>query len=118
MTQVAVISRRAPYAGHCAQEALDLAMMAGTFGLECALFVAGDGVFQLVKHQQPEPLQRKNFSKTFAALEFYDVEPIYVLESSLSERGINPQDLLPEVSILSPELWQQTLAGYQHLVSL
>lgn len=118
MTQIAVISRRAPYAGHDAQEALDLAMMAGTFGLECALFVADEGVFQLLKQQQPESLERKNFSKSFAALEFYDVEPIYVLESSLLERGLSEQDLLPEVSIVNPERWQQALTNYQHLVNL
>lgn len=101
MKSLGIINTNAPYGTSHGQEALDLAMASATFGQAVSLFFVSDGVFQLLKHQQPDTIEHKNYSKTFAALEFYDIENIYVCADSLSERNLTASDLCIEVAILS-----------------
>jgi len=59
-----------------------------------------DGVYQLKKEQAPEGIEFKNFSKTYRALEMYDVEKLYVEKESLEERGIGVDDMLVDVEVI------------------
>ena len=45
----------------------------------------------------------KNFSKTFAALDGYDVEKLYVEKQSLDSRGLTQDDLSVDVKIISSD---------------
>ncbi|GAB3016522.1 sulfurtransferase complex subunit TusC [Bowmanella dokdonensis] len=117
MSSLAIVNQRGPHGSSQGQEALDLALVAGTFGLSVGLFFSRDGVFQLLKHQQPENILRKNYSKTFAALEFYDVDSIAVCAASLRERGLTSQSLCIEAELLEPQAFAQRISQFQHLVS-
>jgi tRNA 2-thiouridine synthesizing protein C len=59
------------------------------------------GVYQLKKGQDTGDSDMKNFSPTFRALEMYDVEKLYVEEESMEQRGLNSEDLLVPVEVLS-----------------
>ena len=52
-----VINSTAPYGVSNGQESLDLALAAANFGQDVTLFFVDDGVFQLLKSQQPIPDQ-------------------------------------------------------------
>jgi len=43
----------------------------------------------------------KNFSKTYRALEMYDVEKLFVEQESLEERGLSVDDLLVDVEVIA-----------------
>ena len=43
----------------------------------------------------------KNFSKTYGALDDYDVEEIYVEKESLDERGLTADDLVIPVEVIA-----------------
>lgn len=60
-----------------------------------------DGVYQLKKEQSPDGLDMKNFSKTYRALEMYDVEKLFVERESLEERGLSTDDLLVDVEVIA-----------------
>ncbi|MDF2177608.1 sulfurtransferase complex subunit TusC [Aliiglaciecola sp. CAU 1673] len=115
--QFGLLFRSAPHGNANGQEALDLALVAGTFGQDVALFFLDDGVFQLMKDQHPEHIGRKNYSRTFAALEFYDINQIYVCQVSLNERGLHSADLCIEAEVLTSEQWQEKVADCQHILS-
>ncbi|GAA0344939.1 sulfurtransferase complex subunit TusC [Bowmanella denitrificans] len=117
MQSIAIINRHAPHGSSHGQEALDLALVAGSFGQQVGLFFIGDGVFQLLRQQQPETILRKNYSKTFAALEFYDINTIIVCQDSLKERGLGEDDLSVAVELLSPTALTTRLKQFQHIVS-
>ena len=72
-------------------------------GLEMILVMAAydDGVYALKKGQDTEGIEIKGFSKTFGALEGYDVEKLYVDQISLEERGLTENDLVVDVEVLS-----------------
>lgn len=112
-----LICKSPPHGNANGQEALDLALVAGSFGQEVALFFVEDGVFQLVKGQQTEHIGRKNYSRTFAALAFYDVEQIYVCHESLRTRGLVIDDLCIDVRLLSPHQWHEKVVSCQHILS-
>jgi len=42
----------------------------------------------------------KNFSRTYRALEMYDVEKLFVSQESMDERGLTADDLLVDVEVM------------------
>ncbi|OED45243.1 hypothetical protein ACH42_05295 [Endozoicomonas sp. (ex Bugula neritina AB1)] len=98
-----VISTKAPFAGQSAREALDSALVAASYDIPTSILLMGDGVYQLLKQQQPEHIPRKNLSSMFQALSLYGIETVYVDQLSLSERNLNQDDLQVPVSLLSQE---------------
>lgn len=101
MKSLTIVNRTAPYGQSNGIEALDLCLAAASFGQEVCLVFLEDGVFQLLKDQTPESIEHKNYSKTFAALAFYDVEDIFVCQHSLDSRQLTPEDLCVDVTLLS-----------------
>lgn len=100
---IAIINTQLPNASPDGWEALDMAFSFANLELNVALFFIGDGVFQLLKDQQPEQHGYKNHTKSYAALDFYDIDHIYVCEASLKENNLKPEDL-----VISPMLFNRT----------
>lgn len=100
MASLAIVNSSAPFANGGAQEALDLAMVAGTFGQQTALFFVDDGVFQLINGQHGKHVGRKNLTSQFGALEFYDIDQLFVCANSLKQRNIDARDLLDDLSVI------------------
>jgi len=59
-----------------------------------SLLFADDGVYQLVKGQDPSGIQMKNFSPTYRTLGDYGVRYMYVDRKSLEDRGLTEDDLM------------------------
>ena len=114
---LALVNKTAPYGQVNGQESLDLALAAGSFGQNVSLFFIEDGVFQLLTQQAPELIDAKNYSKAFAALEFYDIDNVFVCAESLAVRHLSAQDLSIEVQTLSNEQLQERLNQHQHILS-
>ena len=86
---VAIINSKAPYSSSSGKDALDVAFIFGSYEQDVSLFFHGDGVFQLIEQQNSVLIQLKDYLKTFAAFEFYDIERVYVCQKSLEDRGLN-----------------------------
>lgn len=97
------LNRKAPYGSIYALESLEVVLIGAAFEQDVSLAFIDDGVYQLKKNQQTsvtEGIGVKDFSKTYRALEGYDVEKLYVDKKSLSERGLSTDDLLVDVEVL------------------
>ena len=114
---VAVVNRAAPYSGQTAQDSLDFVIAMSNFGQDVSVFFVEDGVFQLLKEQSPTAVQRKHFTKGFAALHFYDIENIYVCGKSLKERNLSADNLTVPVELLSADEFYALLDKHQHVVT-
>ena len=93
------VNRTAPYGTVYALEALEVVLIGAAFEQDVCMVFIDDGVFQLKKDQDTDGIGMKNFSKTYRALEMYDVEKLYVDKQSLEERGLTEDDLLVDVEI-------------------
>ena len=105
MKDCLVITRHAPYGTAFGKEGLDAVLMASAFTRVSLLFM-DDGVFQLLQNQEPQNLHIKGYSPVFELLEQYEVRPIYVAASSLTDRALSINDL-----VIEPELVEDLRIG-------
>lgn len=97
------VNRRAPHGSIYAQESLEVVLVGAAFEQDVSIVFLDDGVFQIRKDQDTGDIETKNFSKTFRALEMYDVEKLYVEAESLEARGMTVDDLNVAVEVKSSE---------------
>jgi len=94
------VNRRLPHGTVYALESLETVLIGAAFDQDVSMLFIDDGVYQLKKEQNPEGIEFKNFSKTYRALEMYDVEKLFVEKESLEERGLAVDDLLVDVEVI------------------
>tara|TARA_B100001029_G_scaffold135925_1_gene114835 strand:+ start:1187 stop:1570 length:384 start_codon:yes stop_codon:yes gene_type:complete len=111
------INRRAPHGTIYAHEALEVVLIGAAFEQDVSMAFLDDGVFQLKKDQNTDQINTKNFSKTFSALEMYDVEKLYVEKESLDERGISADDLAVDVKIISSDEMKQLITDSEVILN-
>ena len=95
------VNRRAPYGTVYALEALEVVLISAAFDQDISMVFLDDGVYELVKGQQTQAIDVKNFSPAYRALEGYDIEKLYVDADSLAARGLTEDNLLVPVEVLS-----------------
>ena len=95
------VNRRAPYGTVYALEALEVVLISAAFDQDISMVFLDDGVYELVKGQQTQAIDVKNFSPAYRALNGYDIEKLYVDADSLAARGLTEDNLLVPVEVLS-----------------
>lgn len=111
---IAILNTQAPFSKAAGKEALDAALIFGSYEQPTSLFFISDGVFQVIEAQNATAIDVKDYLKTFSALEFYDIENIYVCQQSLTERGLTANFHLDNIQVLSNKDFSQRL--HQHNV--
>ena len=90
MKKFMFVNRKPPYGTIYALEGLEVVLIAATFDQDVSLVFIDDGVYELARGQDTKAIGIKNHSKTYRALDGYDVEKLYVERESpmsSSERG-------------------------------
>lgn len=95
------VMRQAPHGTIYTYEGLEMILVMAAYEQDISVAFIDDGVYALKKGQDTEGIEIKGFSKTFGALEGYDVEKLYVDQISLEERGLTENDLVVDVEVLS-----------------
>jgi len=113
---IAIINASAPFSKSNGKDALDIALIFGSYEQTTSLFFQGDGVYQLICHQNAELIDSKDYLKTFAALEFYDIENIYVCQKSLQQRKLEAKFHIDNVQILSGKGFAEKLAQHKTIL--
>lgn len=101
MNKVAVLLRKAPYGSVYTAEAFRTIMGIAVFEMDISVVFVDDGVFSLVKNQNPEKLDMKPLGDGFPMLKDFNVTRFVVHDQSLVERGLTSQDLVVEVELAS-----------------
>ena len=101
MEKVAVLLRKAPYGRVYTAEAFRTIMGIAVFEMDICVVFMDDGVYTLIKNQNPEKLNMKPLGDGFPMLKDFNVNRFIVHDQSLKERGLNPDDLVMEVEIAS-----------------
>jgi len=111
------VNRKAPYGTIYALECLEVVLVAAAFDQDVSVVFLDDGVYQLKKGQDTTDIGMKNFSKTYGALDDYDVEKIYVEQESLEARGLTADDLVIPVEVLAAESLREIMAQQDVVIS-
>ncbi len=108
------LNRKAPYGTIYALESLEVVLIGAAFEQEVNLVFIDDGVYQLKGNQNTSVnsgIGVKDFSKTYRALEDYDIDKLYVDKDSMTARGLTEGDFIVPVQVMDSaqlaELMQQ-----------
>ena len=96
-----IINRKGPYGSPYGRDALDVALVAATFNQHVRLLYMDDGVYQLLKNQNPTAISQKNSSKILPLLEMYEITEVYVERESLEARNLDQEDLAIPIQLIS-----------------
>ena len=113
---LAIVNASAPFSQPNAKDSLDIALIFGSYEQTVSLYFQGDGVYQLIAGQHPENIQQKDFLKTFAALEFYDINNIYICRNSLKERNLPDNFCIDNIQVLSLDEFATSLHQHQSIL--
>jgi tRNA 2-thiouridine synthesizing protein C len=113
---LALINSKAPFASTYGKDSLDMALIFGSFEQGVSLFFQGDGVYQLIDKQDSNEISVKDYLKTFAAFEFYDIENIYVCQQSLNERRLSDAFHIENVQLLSAKDFALQITQHKHIL--
>jgi tRNA 2-thiouridine synthesizing protein C len=97
------VNRKAPHGTVYALESLEVVLITAAFDQDISLVFMDDGVYQIAKNQDTDGINMKNFSRTYRALDGYDVEKLYVEKESMDARGLSEADLLVDVEVLNSQ---------------
>jgi len=111
------VNRKAPYGTVYALESLEMVLISAAFDQDVSVVFMDDGVYQIKKDQETDGIGIKNFSKTFRALEGYDVEKLYVSKESMDERGLTTDDFLVDVEVLDQAAMSALLAEQEVVIT-
>lgn len=117
MKKFMFVNRKAPYGTIHALESLEVVLIAATFDQDVSLVFVDDGVYELVKGQDTAGTGIKNHSKTYRALDGYDVEKLYVERESMAARGLGEDDLIVDVEWLSTAEMAELMAAQDVVLS-
>jgi tRNA 2-thiouridine synthesizing protein C len=102
VSSILFVFSKAPHGSINAQEGVD-ALLMGTAFAQCSVLFIGDGVAQLIKHQAPETIGMKNFSRNLLALQEYGVQRATCAAKDLSRLGLVQDDLVIAIEPLEDE---------------
>jgi tRNA 2-thiouridine synthesizing protein C len=94
------VNRKAPHGTVYALEGLEVVLISAAFDQDVSMVFTDDGVYELVKGMNTKGIEVKDFSKTYRALEGYDIEKLYVEKQSMDARGLTEDDLIVDVTVL------------------
>ncbi|QYJ77094.1 sulfurtransferase complex subunit TusC [Shewanella sp. FJAT-52076] len=116
MKKLCVVFSTSPHGNAAGREALDFAMLAASYDLETSILFTDEGVLHLMANQNPESIGCRDYIATFGALEFYDIENLYVCKDSLKEFGIESDSLPLDVQVLTSEAIREHFASVNEVV--
>ena len=94
------VLRHAPHGTIYTYEGLEMILIMAAYEQDLSVVFIGDGIYALKKDQDTAGIGIKGFSRTFMALDGYDVEKLYVDRQSMEERGLTEDDLLVDVEVM------------------
>ncbi len=89
-----LIFRNPPFSSSANRDNLDIALACSAFDIPVSLLFLNDAVLQLLKHQESHHIDQKDLTKTFSALEMYDIDQCFVVDEHLSRYQLDSADLM------------------------
>jgi tRNA 2-thiouridine synthesizing protein C len=109
--KVAMLMRKAPYGTVYPAEGFRAMLGIAVFEMDLSVIFLDDGVYTLVKGQDPAALDMKPLGEGFATLPEVGITEFNVHDESLAERGLTPADLVVDARVVSGAQISEILAG-------
>jgi len=114
--KVVVLLRKAPYGRVYTAEAFRTIMGIAVFEMEICVVFLDDGVFALLKDQDPEKLDMKPLGDGFPMLKDFNVNRFVVHDQSLLDRGLSVNDLVMGVELVGSSQIAEIFDSYKKVL--
>lgn len=111
------VNRKAPHGTIYALEGLEVVLISAAFDQDVSMVFTDDGVYELIKGMNTKGIEVKDFSKTYRALEGYDIEKLYVEKAAMDARGLTEDDLIVDVTVLDSAEMASLMAEQDVVIS-
>ena len=111
------VNHKAPHGTVYALEGLEVVLISAAFDQDVSMVFTDDGVYELIKGMNTKGIEVKDFSKTYRALEGYDIEKLYVEKTSMDARGLTEDDLIVDVTVLDSAEMASLMAEQDVVIS-
>ena len=112
MNKTVVLLRKAPYGSVYTAESFRTIMGIAVFEMDICVVFVDDGVYALMKDQNPEKLDMKPLGDGFPMLKDFNVNRFVVHDESLSERGLSADDLVLDVELATSTQIAEIFSDY------
>ena len=116
MSSILFILSGAPHGSINAQESLDALLMGSAF-TQCSALFLGQGILQLVSHQETDDLGVKNFALGFKPLDEYGVKRITCSVGDLQQLGLSTDDLMIGIETLDDMAMRQIIKDHDKVLN-
>ncbi|WP_444998156.1 sulfurtransferase complex subunit TusC [Aliikangiella sp. IMCC44359] len=115
-TTTTIIINSPPFGMINGKEGIDLALVCTAFDQNVYLIFSDEGIFHLLNNQNTEYFNDKNHDKLLKAIEFYDIDKIYVEQESLQRHQLVATHLIDKVELTHQLNIAQMCQQSQHVV--
>lgn len=98
-----VIIETPPFSHIAGKEGVDLALVCAAFEQQVHLTFVDEGIFHLLNNQNENYFEDKLHDKQLKALEYYDIENIYVEYESMQRFGLVTENLIDTVKVITAQ---------------
>lgn len=116
MRNILLIQRHSPFNNSHGREALDMLLALAAVEHQISILFSADAIYQLLPVEQQPEVKLKIYPRSFKLFGLYDIEQVFVCQTSLLQRNIQPAQLNIAVKVLSPEQIQQLIAQQQQVI--
>lgn len=103
MKKILVIHNQSAMNTLAGKEALDFSLIFGSYEQDVSVLFYNEGATQALAHQDPEAIGQKDYLSTIKALDIYDIEQVYVCQTSLENMALAEHELIADVTPISLE---------------
>lgn len=82
---------------------MDALLAASAYCEDISVIFVGDGVYQLLAGQNTAEILTKDYAPMLKLFDLYDIEQVYVCQTSLEQRGLANADLVVAAERLSSD---------------
>jgi tRNA 2-thiouridine synthesizing protein C len=100
LSKIAFVFRTHPHSTARGREGLDALLATSAYSEELQVFFLGDGVTQLIAEQETTGSYSRDYLPAFKLMDLYDIEDVFICQSSMQEYGLNKADLAIEGHLL------------------
>lgn len=117
---ICILFNKAPYGSQAGRELLDIALMAAAFDMPITALFIEQGIYQLLKGQEPDILDIKNHSPTFKAMPLYGIEDVIVEEATMKKFSLTQEDLveIEGLQLMTSDQIKNTIANSDFVMTL
>ena len=115
--KILFLLRSAPYAGSRAYETLEALLVAAVFDQQVSVLFTDDGVYQLLKEQDPSGIESRSVGAGLKSLSTYDVERVFASAQSLEARGVSMNDIDLPLDTLDADQISALIADQDAVIS-